>query len=85
MTFCSIEPSLVQLLDLLCMNMNGSHRMDHIDIEDPFEGKKKINNSFIIYTLTPETPKVFCGLKHFTCPSIGVVLSRSSFFIERSL
>ena len=26
--------------------------------------------------LTPETPKVFCGLKHFTHPSIVTVLSR---------
>ena len=25
---------------------------------------------------TPETPKVFCGLKHFTHPSIGIVVSR---------
>ena len=25
---------------------------------------------------TPETPKLFCGLKHFTHPSIGIVVSR---------
>ena len=25
---------------------------------------------------TPETPKVFCGLQHFTHPSIGIVVSR---------
>ena len=25
---------------------------------------------------TPETPKGFCGLEHFTHPSIGIVASR---------
>ena len=25
---------------------------------------------------TPETPEVFCGIKHLTHPSIGIVVSR---------
>ena len=31
---------------------------------------------WILLTFYPETPEVFCGLKHFTHPSISIVVSR---------
>ena len=34
---------------------------------------------------TPETPKVFCGLKHFNHPSIAIVMSEFKFLGELSL
>ena len=36
---------------------------------------------YALTLFTPETPEVFCGLKHFTNLSIGIVVNRKGAFL----
>ena len=38
------------------------------------EGEATLDFASAAMLFTPETPEVFCGLKHFTHPSIGIVV-----------